>query len=529
MLSNTEVKMELQLEIISHQRHTMPAEQSQFVFKAVGGTIGRSHKNDWLLDDPERIISGQHALIFFENNLFLITDTSTNGLFVNKSQFPLGDKNHIIANGDVFLLGEFSLQASLIATQSSAVFSSSQSTVLQQSPFKSALQLSSQISLPVNSQAEQSTALDANVVIFPHELSQLVDPLETLVTTSHTDSFEAQNLLHETEKINSVLAPIPSIQSYFNLPDAIPENWIEKQSDLLNIDIIDNESDLHCSKLKNIQSNENVNNKKIVGSFDEFKEDYKYTEKNNKPLSKKEHDLSKKNNCDFHNGNKKSHQNVKQDSKITPISLNTENSPNVDDVYQDAINILLKTIGINPEDVSAKKLPEITKNIGLITKSSMAGIMKSMISRAHLKNEFRLSMTTIKSQENNPLKLCINYKQLIHYMLVEPMSGYLDPEQAIKESFSEIQEHQLGVMAGTKSSLSLMFKKLSPEKISSKSDKNRTRGLEIGSKKSRYWDAYTDLYNEINDDDVFNTFLSNEFSRAYERQIEDIRQAISEN
>ena len=81
--------MDLFLEIISHQRHSMTEKQSQFVFKAAGGSIGRNQSNNWIIEDPERLISGQHASVYFESDHFIIIDNSTNGLFVNNDQQPL--------------------------------------------------------------------------------------------------------------------------------------------------------------------------------------------------------------------------------------------------------------------------------------------------------------------------------------------------------------------------------------------------------------------------------------------------------
>ena len=54
---------------------------SRMRFRASGGTIGRTPDNDWVL--PHALVSGHHADIQFANGTFFITDTSTNGVFVN--------------------------------------------------------------------------------------------------------------------------------------------------------------------------------------------------------------------------------------------------------------------------------------------------------------------------------------------------------------------------------------------------------------------------------------------------------------
>jgi len=86
------------------------------VFKKNGGMIGRADSNDWVLPDAERIVSSRHAEIQFSAGKFLLVDHSTNGTFINDSQTPLGPGTaHEIASGDVLVLGEYQLRASVKA------------------------------------------------------------------------------------------------------------------------------------------------------------------------------------------------------------------------------------------------------------------------------------------------------------------------------------------------------------------------------------------------------------------------------
>ena len=62
----------------------------QFEFSSQGGSIGRSDLCDWTLFDQERFISKKHAEIFFQNNQFYVSDTSTNGIFINNTGSSTG-------------------------------------------------------------------------------------------------------------------------------------------------------------------------------------------------------------------------------------------------------------------------------------------------------------------------------------------------------------------------------------------------------------------------------------------------------
>ncbi len=58
----------------------MPTE---FVLHHRGATIGRGSTCDWSLPDPQRHISSRHCEIKFRDGAYWLTDTSTNGTFVN--------------------------------------------------------------------------------------------------------------------------------------------------------------------------------------------------------------------------------------------------------------------------------------------------------------------------------------------------------------------------------------------------------------------------------------------------------------
>ncbi len=84
------------------------------VFPKEGGKIGRRSDSTLVLNDAKRIISGEHAKIELTNNGYRITDLSTNGLYINRANTPLG-RNHGIGlnDGDVLTIGEYSLLVSI--------------------------------------------------------------------------------------------------------------------------------------------------------------------------------------------------------------------------------------------------------------------------------------------------------------------------------------------------------------------------------------------------------------------------------
>lgn len=106
--------MLLELSVLSYHRLS-PRQVAVKRFDAAGGSLGRSEQADWYLPDPERVVSGVHALISYINGAFTITDKSTNGLFVNRAVEALGTGNqHVLQHGDVLSMGDYEIQVALV-------------------------------------------------------------------------------------------------------------------------------------------------------------------------------------------------------------------------------------------------------------------------------------------------------------------------------------------------------------------------------------------------------------------------------
>jgi type VI secretion system protein len=105
--------MPLRLTILSNQRAPLGSHGS-VVFGVGGGTIGRSHDNDWVLPDPQRYLSAHHARVQFRHGAYYLFDTSTNGVFVNDGTVPLGRRNdYPLRSGDRLRIGDYDIGVSI--------------------------------------------------------------------------------------------------------------------------------------------------------------------------------------------------------------------------------------------------------------------------------------------------------------------------------------------------------------------------------------------------------------------------------
>ena len=105
--------MPLQLKITSSNQDLM-GDDCVRQFNEEGGTIGRSLHSDWILPDPDRFISGKHATIDYKGGVYYLADQSTNGVYVNEEEEPLGKGNpRRLFDGDKVRMGDFEIEVTV--------------------------------------------------------------------------------------------------------------------------------------------------------------------------------------------------------------------------------------------------------------------------------------------------------------------------------------------------------------------------------------------------------------------------------
>ncbi|MDE1995274.1 MAG: FHA domain-containing protein, partial [Rhizobiaceae bacterium] len=91
------------------------SEQGGHTFGPEGGVFGRSGRCDWVLADPEHILSSVHGRVQFSNGRYLLIDESTNGILLDGRQEPLGRGNSVVLQDRLrFHAAKFLIEAQLI-------------------------------------------------------------------------------------------------------------------------------------------------------------------------------------------------------------------------------------------------------------------------------------------------------------------------------------------------------------------------------------------------------------------------------
>lgn len=79
------------------------------VFDDRGGKLGRSSNNHFVLTDEDKFVSGEHAVIEYENGGFYYTDTSLNGTLITTRNQRIHRTKILLEDQDELTIGDYDL------------------------------------------------------------------------------------------------------------------------------------------------------------------------------------------------------------------------------------------------------------------------------------------------------------------------------------------------------------------------------------------------------------------------------------
>ncbi|HEX5046093.1 MAG TPA: type VI secretion system-associated FHA domain protein TagH [Gammaproteobacteria bacterium] len=439
------------------------------VFGAGGGSIGRNEGNDWVLPDPERFISGSHAVISCRNGTFYLRDVSTNGTFVNGSAQPVGKgMEQPLTEGDRLQIGEYEITVSLDRSDFNAVTD---------------FNLGRGGGFGANASGPRVTTGSYGTT-GPYGGSQYAQPYQG------QPSADAIDLFGQLDAPGQGLPPpdvqpdhAPALDQYYQppeiqrpLPHPAPhaENVIPDDWDKTGYSQAASRRASHVAPPPPLAPMPPPQPQQHVPS----------------PL---------------------------------PMHAGAVPAPPPAAEVAGGIAALLAAAGVDPATARvAASSPGVHSVLGSLLAIVVQGMLDVLKARADIKSSFRVPVTSMRPVENNPLKFSANAAQALQNLLAPRNQAYLGPVEAFDEGFEDIKAHQMAMMAGMRAAFDSMLKRFDPEELSERFEKRLKRAALINiAGKGRYWDLYRDLYEEWTQDaDLnFQRLFGEKFAQAYEEQM----------
>ncbi|MBI6951064.1 MULTISPECIES: type VI secretion system-associated FHA domain protein TagH [Pseudomonas] len=455
--------MALCLTITSYHKIT-PGQCPEKLLENGAISVGRAADNDWVLPDPERLVSSKHCVIQFKDGRYYLTDNSTNGVELVHAGIRLRRGNsEPLMDGEVIRIGDYEIQA----------------------------RIDSGLSIPIAGQSEAHSfeALMANQVATPsapiagapaaflqgassHDtLPDLFDFLgpSSVPPVSQPDHVPAQQ--HDFRPPTPVApppAPLPVAMP--GAPGVIPDDW--NLFDETPAPVIQPAPVLAPAPPPPLPE----------------------------PLTPSE-------------------------PVVRPQPVVTVAAPADSDALLQAF---LRGAGIEHLRIDAVDAAAQMEAIGRSYRLMVEGLIDVLRARSSLKGEFRMQQTTIAPVQNNPLKFAPNADEALLLLLREGNQAFMAPDQAVRDSFDDLRAHQLAVMAGIEAALKHLLKRFEPARLEERlAPAAGLAKLFGGSRQAHCWQQFTELYSQISREaeDDFQDLFGREFSRAYEAHSQRIQRS----
>lgn len=472
----------MELRVVStHQSHLK--DNASIEFEGDLLSIGRSSDNHWVLPDENLHLSGKHCIINRKNDQFVITDLSTNGVFIDSQELPLGrGRNAVLKHGTMIRMGDYKIAVFIDQPSAHSSYTELHPTVepVVVRDGKSGLE-----AVLADKKPLEATTTLASTAAATNNFKTVSDHLSPERSSISLGTPKAK--LPESEDMASAfVAKHDQPRSQKILPDdwylASDESQGEQIPDL---------------------SAEEQNHKKVLNSI--------------------EADLSEPSMSDLPK------QNVIPDTKeqysMNPsLQEKVEKEANPPQYKQHSDSELLKKILIAADmDPSLiKNEVDLAEKIGVLLKTFSNGMIKALATRSLVKGEFRLHQTMIQPIDNNPFKFSPTGREALSIALFADSQAYHSGERAVLDSFTDIQAHQLAMMSGVQEALFKLLAKVDPDLLEEKFQRKprHFQGV-LGLKKVNFWEEYKDFHEELKasmSDDLQGFFIK-EFGTAYEEQL----------
>jgi type VI secretion system protein len=452
-------------------------------------SIGRGAGNDWVLPDPDRLLSKTHCMISLEGSRYVLTDTSTNGVFINGAREPTArDSRAFLTDGDTFRLGDYTITVTEAETapapRASAVasgFGSANAALRAGDPFGDA--------------GDDPFGGEPGTV-FHHPVSK---PTPTVFRTEDPFAAASAGRASSIDPDDDLFSGITPSESWsgpsqpdradapklaFKPPKAVaPVNFNDLDiDDLLGDEPIGGPAAPPPVQPPPLRAAAPPPVVPVMPA---------------PPMQPAQEEAPPR--------------------VAEPARASSADSAAL-------LSALLRGAGV-PDLHFPNQAPEATlEAAGAVFRAMAEGLREVLMSRAAIKGELRVEQTMLRSQDNNALKFSITVEEAVAALLLPPRRGYKAPLAAVQEAARDIQSHEMAVMAGVQTALLGLLKRFDPVALEARLSPGRLDSILPGARKARIWELFCETYKDIarEAEDDFQSVFGREFARAYDAQMKKL-------
>jgi len=470
--------MALRLQIISRHRQSL-GDRGAMEFGQNGGTIGRSLESDWVLPDGQRYLSSRHASIDFRSGSFYVVDTSTNGVYVNDSDQPVGRGNpQRLFTGDRIRIGEYEMSVEITGTDDTR-------ETLVDNGHVDPVSKAQRVPPPDPTRAD---------MVSPHEITAV--GIEMLIS-DEADAGEMQRInkanaaglrLEDDFARTKPHAHVPKKPKASEPPPEPPSEEIVLEAPA------DDDDGLDALAAELVLDTPPA-----------------------APARRPEPPP------------------VSAAARIAPPAPNPQPAPPPPKPQPPvapvapapSLDAFFRAAGLQPQRLDDKQTERVLHCLGQVMRELVLGVSENLHVRAEQKNVLGVPTTTIQPQNNNPLKFSASVEEALDHLLFRQSAQYLSAVDSVREAFADIKKHQQHMLSAMQKAVVDYVGRLDPDEL----EKKIGRGSVLlgAANKLKYWDLFKDLYQFISqcEQGQFPQQFIEELARTYELEASRAAQSAS--
>ncbi|WP_134623086.1 type VI secretion system-associated FHA domain protein TagH, partial [Pseudomonas aeruginosa] len=187
-----------------------------------------------------------------------------------------------------------------------------------------------------------------------------------------------------------------------------------------------------------------------------------------------------------------------------------------------------QALGMDLEGLDGAAREALAIDAAGLLRQCIGGLQQSLRTRSELKNELRLSLSTLRDTGKNPLRFSADAGEALGHLLRDGKPGQLSGEQAVARSFRDLQAHQVALLGASRAAVRATLEHFSPQQLALRFERDGRRPL-LATSGSR-WRAYGRYHQSLcQDDDWSERLLARDFAQAYEEQVRLISTLYTEH